>query len=109
MKGRKDTRRGFLGLLAGTAAGTLLGSLHSHATPWTGSAAACAVGEAYLRAYPETNYESLAGRLEGLRPGAALAARIRDDFRRGGVVVVEGWVLSRTEASLCALVALAQS
>ena len=32
--------------------------------------------------------------------------RVADDFEAGRVVVVDGWVLSRTEAALCAAVAL---
>lgn len=31
---------------------------------------------------------------------------IDDDFRRADTVVVDGWVLARTEARLCALIAL---
>jgi hypothetical protein len=35
-----------------------------------------------------------------------LQAKQRDDFERGRVVLVQDWMLSRTEARLCALVAL---
>jgi hypothetical protein len=35
-----------------------------------------------------------------------VADRIRGDFAAGNTVVVEGWVLSRTEARLYALVVL---
>lgn len=38
---------------------------------------------------------------------SARASRaVRRDFERGNVVTVDGWVLSRTEARLCALVEL---
>lgn len=36
----------------------------------------------------------------------ALAEQIHDDFMQGNTLVVDGWVLSKTEASLCALIAL---
>jgi hypothetical protein len=38
---------------------------------------------------------------------AALAERIAQDFATEDVVVVRGWILSRTEARLCGLAALA--
>jgi hypothetical protein len=34
----------------------------------------------------------------------AIRARIRRDFAEGAVVIVDGWMLSRTEARLCALI-----
>ena len=45
------------------------------------------------------------------QPRAVMQTRLRDcitdDFREGRTVTVEGWVLSETEARLCALVATA--
>jgi hypothetical protein len=41
---------------------------------------------------------------EALR--ASLEARIRNDFISGNMVAVDGWLLSITEARLCALVSL---
>ena len=35
-----------------------------------------------------------------------LVAAVRQDFREGRSVQVEGWILSRTEAELCALTLL---
>jgi hypothetical protein len=35
-----------------------------------------------------------------------LRARCRQDFARGDTVLIDGWVLARTECRLCALVAL---
>jgi hypothetical protein len=37
---------------------------------------------------------------------SALRQQAAQDYARGNVVLVDGWVLSRTEAQLCALVAL---
>ena len=37
---------------------------------------------------------------------AALAAEIRKDYRNRDIVTVDGWVLSRSEARLCALAAI---
>lgn len=38
--------------------------------------------------------------------GSELAQRIRDEFERGDVVNVDGWILSRTEATVYAWAAL---
>jgi len=83
---------------------------------------AAAVGRAYLATRPE---ERDAPRLAGavsrdLRDGGcdpatgdradlrrAVSGRVRQDFADGRTVTVDGWVLSRTEARLCALAALA--
>jgi hypothetical protein len=40
------------------------------------------------------------------RASREVAARIRGDYVAGSTVVVDGWVLSRSEARLYALVAL---
>ena len=37
----------------------------------------------------------------------SLAKRVRQDFVDGNVVSLEGWLLARTEARICALLALA--
>jgi hypothetical protein len=73
-----------------------------------------AVGNRYLALYPaEADRELLrvgviesAGTpdLKGLR--ASLAHRCREDFRNGDTVIVDGWVLARTEARTCALTTL---
>jgi len=68
--------------------------------------AATAVGEAYLARFPEEK--------KSLRLHLALAGVgpqnvndvVRRDFAAGRIVQVDGWMLSRTEARLCALVAL---
>jgi hypothetical protein len=73
------------------------------------------VGAAYLRLVrEEADVEQLAALLEaelGEAEGAALerrlAAQQRADFGAGRTVVVEGWILSRTEARVCALLAAA--
>jgi hypothetical protein len=71
-----------------------------------------ALGIRYLERHPEErdpgflHAATLAGAGKGKRNAAALRARSRDDFRRGDTVLIEGWVLSRTECRLCALVAL---
>ena len=72
-----------------------------------------AVGAAYLRQNPdEADAERLAallgpdlGESEGPALASRLAARQRADFTTGRTVVVEGWVLSLTEARICALLA----
>jgi hypothetical protein len=75
------------------------------------------VGRAYLGRHPE---EADAARLAALlerqlrERGAAslgerVARRVRQDFAEGATVHVKGWILSRTEARLCALQALARA
>lgn len=85
---------------------------------------AARIGRAYLRAEPgdgnvdhllDTIVAAIATETDGRDPLAAddavlaelLARRIVTDFASRDLAVVEGWVLSRTEARLCALVALA--
>jgi len=74
--------------------------------------AARALGIQYLNQHPEErnlaflNAATLAGAGEGRRSVAALRARCREDFRRGDTVLIDRWVLARTECRLCALVAL---
>lgn len=76
------------------------------------------VGAEYLRSAPhEADLPGLLAALCGPASGdacvahadewaAALAARCKDDFLEGRVVRIQGWVLSRTEARLCAVAAL---
>ena len=85
-------------------------------------AAAEEVGAHYLARFPkEDDATRLVRRLAGSRarqsewealavsdPAAvsdALRERHRDDFREGRIVLLRGWVLSQTEARLCALAA----
>lgn len=76
---------------------------------------AAEIGNVYLSQYgPVKDPESIASSIIAAvgrpraTPGeirAALYAQIRDDFTHGRTVLVGGWVLSQTEASVCALVA----
>ena len=82
---------------------------------------ACAVGRAYLRQAPkEADPEFLIGAIcetdadlrrvlvhgDKFRLRKALRDRVRQDFADGRTVRVDGWLLSRTEARLCALAEL---
>lgn len=72
-------------------------------------AAAAAVGRHYLRTVPAENDRGLL--LERLGGSASLTkARIADlveaDFGDGRTVLIDGWVMSRSEARVCALYAL---
>ncbi|MCB1930023.1 MAG: hypothetical protein KDH17_18570 [Rhodocyclaceae bacterium] len=81
--------------------------------------AVAAIGEAYLAAHPEERDRAeLLRRIErefvarrraaGAEPAvSALSALVRDEFRDGRVVIVDGWMLSRSEARIYALAALA--
>ena len=83
---------------------------------------AASVGEEYLRLHPtEDDDDQLVRRLAGERsrevewerlaasdPAAfreSVRARHREDFAAGRTVTLRGWVLSETEARLCALAA----
>ncbi len=72
-----------------------------------------AIGEAYLKSLPAAPaHAQLHRRLfEGAQPtGEALVrwlgAKQREDFSKGRLVEVDGFLFSRTEAELCALLAL---
>jgi hypothetical protein len=80
------------------------------------------IGRAYLSTAPLERDEArlreqiFAGWSAAVRDGAfrdrvvlrrLLVAQSRDDFRHRRVVQVDGWLLSRTEVCLCALLAVA--
>jgi hypothetical protein len=75
---------------------------------------AARLGRSYLAAHPTEArsgvlVRDLVGAIEPTSVSGAsreVADRIRGDFAAGNTVVVEGWVLSRTEARLYALVVL---
>ena len=78
-----------------------------------------AIGEAYLRQLGrEPNRESIHAAARGTLKSIdrardersairALVRTVREDFERGRAVQLEGWILSRTEAEICALTLLA--
>jgi hypothetical protein len=81
----------------------------------SGVAAARALGAAYVRAVglnspadvPVASTLELIARAQGDSAAiAALARAVRSDFREGRVVDVDGWIISRTEGELCAIVVL---
>lgn len=81
--------------------------------------AARAVGRAYLAEYPSEGRQSILAGLQGLTTMAGVARGAtrravllaelqragRRDFAAGNIVEVDGWILSRTEARICALAA----
>lgn len=82
---------------------------------------AARLGRRYLQAFPREGDRSwLVARIldDGSAPAASpamfasdelrrrIARRRREDFTQSETVQVEGWILSRTEARLCALAAL---
>jgi hypothetical protein len=81
-------------------------------------AAARRLGRLYVRQVPAEDDPRILARLTVALPGAQqvdvidldrtslrhrLDARVRGDFASGTTVQLDGWVLSRTEARLCAL------
>lgn len=117
---RVISRRQALALLAGTGAAIGLGVVavrerdDDAAAPDTAPPLPLGdiafIGERYLRTHPtEASAEALTravGVENEANPFRVLQDRIHDDLDRGEVVVVDGWVLARTEARLCALAAL---
>lgn len=124
-----QTRRGFLrglwlGLVAGLggawAGGGFARSRVAEGSPIATALArlfpdprgARALGAAYLRAHPRTGAAELLAAIAPLALGpetpsrAALAAQCRRDFDAGRIERVGGWMLARSEAALCALLAL---
>lgn len=73
--------------------------------------AAQTIGRAYLATNPDLNLRVLlrdAGLSEDVRgqgPRTRVCARSAEDFAKGDTVLVNGWVLSRAEASACGLAA----
>jgi hypothetical protein len=122
---RRRFARGMIATLIGSLAITLpwlsrpatpggLGALIRHRT------SAARIGHRYLATLPAgTDRSGLlamspaldrARRAVRRQPEVAvdlLREGIHDDFRRADIVILDGWVLSATEARLCALIALA--
>jgi len=100
-------RRRFLQLsvLGITAGAVSLGSGPARLTPHElldllGPETVRGLGRRYREMAPAADLLSAA-------PGrGGISHRVRDDFARGRTVVVEGWVLSVTEARQCALFSL---
>jgi len=63
------------------------------------------IGVQYRRLVPEEN-DPVRLRAAMLAPGMSIARVVRRDFATGGTVLVNGWVLSVTEARQCALFSL---
>jgi hypothetical protein len=118
-------RRAFLaGLLAGLCLAAA-GRVFARARPGVGAAdhplaallrhpeSAAAIGARYLRDHPDERSAALrlARPPGGVAPDrsawrGALRSECARDFAEGRVVRVDGWILSRTEARLCAAVEL---
>ena len=77
-------------------------------------AGARAIGRRFLASGPDAaaGARALADRLLAERPGSPtdlrciLARRRKDDLRRRAFVLVDGWILPRLEAQVCALTVL---
>lgn len=74
--------------------------------------AAARVGARYLRSHRDEASEPFLRAAIGLDASNSwaaprqLASRISNDFARGDLVTIGGWVLARSECRMCALVAL---
>ena len=77
---------------------------------------AIAIGRHYLSRYPDDAlmqaFAQDLRRAGGGDPAAArlaLRARVREDFERGDTVLLDGWILARSECRACAALALGAS
>jgi hypothetical protein len=114
-----------MALLAGTmpavirpARSATRDSCDAIAALWSDTGGACRVGRSYLAQVPEDadrdRLVAILFREEGAHAGMSAdalraqfaRARMRD-FESGDTVTVDGWVLARTEARLCALTTMA--
>lgn len=111
-------RRRFLEIsLVGAAAAMVHGLARGQERPPAGLSprglhAARTLGRRYLREHPEERrFDDVEALLAagggGEEPLAGIRRAIREDFDRERVVRVDGWVLARTEARLCAHLARA--
>ncbi len=74
------------------------------------------IGETYRKQFSDENSERKLVKLlseyvstETTTTSDVLRQQIADDYRKGNTVMVDGWILSRTEARQCALFSLTQS
>ncbi len=117
-------RRQFTLTLAGCSILGLSGFVQSNSVPLTSSIVASLfthhesainLGKHYLTLFPEeANYDWLMRQTIPTSTHSnpqtlkhALKIQRQQDFYEGNTVILEGWILSRTEARLCALLALA--
>lgn len=74
------------------------------------------IGETYRKQFSDENSERKLVNLlseyvstDTTSTTDVLRQQIADDYRKGNTVMVDGWILSRTEARQCALFSLTQS
>ena len=128
---RKDRRR-LLGIIAATGGAALMSSISAQVGRERLSLKAALlgvlsdpqgvgdIGRAYLNLFPsEANARQLVSLIVERHPGAfgpavsleearaLLQQAVREDFHEEKTVELNGWVVSRTEARLCALACLA--
>jgi hypothetical protein len=118
-------RRTFLIVAAATAAwgGAVRATLRPIPQPTPGTVlahafkhrdSAIAIGRRYLNSYPDDALPAVlardlrrAGAGDPAAARAALRAQVRQDFEHGDTVLLDGWVLARSECRACAALALA--
>ncbi len=97
-------RSAFIQRIAASAAGA---AISFPATPrFTGTSSIVAVGRRYVALHPREADAALLARLLAADQSLHPATRVRRDFTRGDVVVVDGWLVARSEARTCALASL---
>ena len=76
-------------------------------------ASAIAIGRRYLGRFPDDPHHEvlaegrrLADEIDLAAAASALRTRVKQDFERGDTVLLDGWILSRSECRACAALAL---
>ncbi len=70
------------------------------------------IGSRYRELWPEENNATSLKKIIGEKTGdgqnvvRAIQLAVQEDFRTGETVIVDGWILARTEARQCALYSL---
>jgi len=97
--------------LPGTAAAPVSGV--GPALAFKHRASAIAIGRRYLGRFPDDPHPEvlaegrrLADEIDPAAARSALRARVQQDFERGDTVMLDGWILSRSECRACAALAL---
>ncbi len=109
------SRRQFMGFLAGVAGAgglsTWIWGTRSARNVRLRSEFLVGLGRRYLDSAPEDGDRQLLQRVLGIEdsgmiPVGRTRRRIQQEFRRGDIVLVDGWYLARSEARLYALLSL---
>lgn len=97
----------FVGSLVSTAGGARYAPAHPRLLDLLNDPeVVCAVGTAYRQAHPAEDDAHALTLLIGSDRRGRLDHQVRQEFARGQTLMLNGWILARTEARQCALYSL---